>query len=228
MIIAIAGLLVLGFLFYASYSIRSNVYIKTLSSKKTQQKIVALTFDDGPNAEQTPKILSVLHRHRAKACFFLIGNNIGGNEELVRQMDTQNHLIGNHSMCHRMTFPVQPAEKIQQEIERCNAEIRRVTGKTTIVFRPPFGVTNPPVAKAVKKMKMTTVGWNIRSFDTCIKDKEKVVERIRRKLKPGSVLLLHDKLPESEVLLRLVLEMLDAEGYRVVSLEELFDVKMYE
>jgi peptidoglycan/xylan/chitin deacetylase (PgdA/CDA1 family) len=228
MMIAAAGLLVAGFLFYASYSIRSNVYVKTLSSKKTQRKIVALTFDDGPNAIQTPKILSVLKQYGVKAGFFLVGRHVAGNEEVVRLMNRQKHLIGNHSMTHRKMFPLLRTVNLIGEIERCNAEIRRVTGRTVSAFRPPFGVTNPPIARAVKMLNMITVGWTIRSFDTCIGEHVKVVERIRRRLKPGAVLLLHDVRPESDVLLRLILDMLDREEYRVVPPEELLDMRTDE
>lgn len=227
LIIIFIVLIVLSFLFYASYSIRSGVYLNVLSGNKKKGKVIALTFDDGPNAIQTPKILDILKEHDAKACFFCIGSRIDGNEDVLKRIDHEGHFIGNHSYYHSNSFPLQSVNKITNELVRCDEKITGVTGKKTQLFRPPFGVTNPMIAKAVKRQKLITIGWNIRSLDTLEKGHDVVLKRIRRKLKPGSILLLHDHVTESDVLLRQILDLLKEENYTVVTLDQLLDIKPY-
>lgn len=88
---------VMAFFFYASYSIRACIYMRIFCRKKTEEKIIAITFDDGPDPIQTPKVLKVLREKHIPACFFCIGNKIKGNEELLRQIIKEGHCIGNHS-----------------------------------------------------------------------------------------------------------------------------------
>ena len=108
---------------------------------------------------------------------------------------------------------------MKEELSACQRELEKVTGQDITLFRPPFGVTNPTIAKAIRQSGFTPIGWNIRTLDTQHPSPEKVLKRIRRKLCPGSVILLHDRMPQSAERLKLILDFLQQEGYTVVRLD---------
>lgn len=219
MIIAFAVVAVLAFLFYASYSIKSQVYVCALCRVKTDEKVVYLTFDDGPNAEQTPQVLDVLRRNNATATFFCIGSHVVGNEQIVKRIVDEGHTIGNHSDSHTNNFPLWSRKKMVADIEQCQQVIGQATGAAPTLFRPPFGVTNPTVAKAVKALNLKTIGWTIRTYDTNGADHAKVARRISRQLCPGAIILLHDRLPQSAERLQTVIDTVRAAGYKIGKLE---------
>lgn len=193
-------LLILGSTF-----IRWNFYLKSRNklpllqvrfgekgfSVAQNNKAIALTFDDGPSA-QTTKVLDILKKEKVPATFFLIGKNIEGNEAIVARMAKEGHEIGGHSFHHSRNFDWQNSKDMLKEIESTNAAIESVTGKKIRLFRPPYGVTNPNLAKAVRNAEMVSVGWNIRSLDTIAHSPQKLLQKITQKLKPGAIILLHD------------------------------------
>ncbi len=209
---------ILLFLFYASYSIKSQVYVKTLCRIDTSEKIVYLTFDDGVDAHQTPLVLDVLRHNNIKAAFFVIGEKIAGNEDLLKQMADEGHLIGNHSFSHNNFFPLHSKKWIIADIEKCRVAIEQAIGRSTTFFRPPFGVTNPAIGGAVRRLKLKTIGWSIRTYDTIDLTTEHIVDSVRRKLKPGTIILLHDRLPNSDTTLLAIIDMLKEENYCIGNL----------
>lgn len=219
MIIALAIAAILAFLFYASYSIKSQVYVRALCRIKTAENVVYLTFDDGPDAEYTPQVLDVLKRNNAKATFFCIGSRIAGNEALLKRMADEGHQIGIHSFSHANGFPLFGRGRMLADIRQCQQAIEQATGATTTLFRPPFGVTNPTIGKAVKSLNLKTIGWTIRTYDTNRCTDEKIIRRISRQLRPGAIILLHDRLPQSAERLQMVIEAVRKAGYEVGSLE---------
>lgn len=216
MIIALAIAAILAFLFYASYSIKSQVYMRALCRIETTEKVVYLTFDDGPDAEQTPQVLDVLKRNNAKAVFFCIGSRIAGNEALLKRMADEGHQIGIHSFSHANGFPLFSRSRMIADIRQCQQAIEQATGSTTTLFRPPFGVTNPTIGKAVKSLNLKTIGWTIRTYDTNRCSDEKIIRRISRQLRPGAIILLHDRLPQSAERLQMVIEAVKKAGYEIV------------
>lgn len=214
-------LLLLSFLVYASYSIQSGIYLRSFCRKRTKERIVALTFDDGPNSTQTPKVLHVLKEYQAAACFFCIGHQIKGNEKLLQQMVAEGHIIGNHSYTHSNLFPLYRLSRMKKDLQACQSELERVTSQPVTLFRPPFGVTNPTIAKAVRQLGLRSVGWNIRTLDTQQPAPEKILHRIRKRLTPGSVILLHDRMPDSDRLVKQILELMKELNYTVVRLDKL-------
>lgn len=225
MYIAAIILLLVGGAVYASASIRSGVYIRALCWKRTDRRVVALTFDDGVDPVQTPRVLDVLRRHGVQSAFFLIGERAERHPELVRRMVQEGHLVGNHSYRHGGCFPLLGVRKMEAELRRTDEVLSGITGQPVTLFRPPFGVTNPTVARAVKKFGYRTVGWSVRSLDTMGRSSEWVVRRIARRLKPGAVILLHDDRPGSDRLLELVLEQIEREKYTVERLDRLFEIE---
>ncbi|WP_294610336.1 polysaccharide deacetylase family protein [uncultured Bacteroides sp.] len=214
-------ILIVIFLVYASCSIRSNIYLKVFCKKQTEEKIVAITFDDGPDPIQTLKVLQVLKEQQIPACFFCIGHKVKGNESLIRQIIDDGHLIGNHSFTHTNHFPLYSLSRMKKDLQACQSALEQVTSQKIKLFRPPFGVTNPTIAKAVRILGYTPIGWNIRTFDTQHPSKEKVLQRIQNKLRPGSIILLHDRMPDSDLLLKEILNLIKEQGYTVVRLDKM-------
>lgn len=219
--IALGVLLVLAGFFLASYRISSGIYLKTFCCRPQAGKKVALTFDDGVSPQTTPLVLDILKKHGAKATFFLVGERVDAHPALAGRIAEEGHSIGNHSYFHRNTFPLQSSGKIQAEISACDAAIARATGIVPGYFRPPFGVTNPMVGKAVRRKGKLAVGWSIRSFDTKGEPLEKVFSRIRKRLRGGDVILLHDDRPGADLLLERLLVYLQEQGYEAVTIETL-------
>lgn len=214
------------FMVWASASIRSGVYVRAFCREKTDRKVVYLTFDDGPHPPETERVLDVLREHGARATFFLIGSKVSGNEAVLRRMLEDGHALGLHTYSHSGTFPLLSFDKMLADVNEGKRAVESVAGKKISLFRPPFGVTNPTIAKVVRTLRLQTIGWDVRSFDTMFcKSSEHsckqsghdwyvpVVERIMKQVRPGSVILLHDRLDGASELLSLLLDSLAASGY---------------
>lgn len=127
-------------------------------------------------------------------------------------------------MTHSWKFPFYSYEKMVDDLQRAETKILYNESRTGILFRPPFGVTNPTIAKVVYNMRGTVIGWSIRSFDTVDKSEERVFRRIVKQIKPGAVILLHDRMPGCTSLVARLLEHLKEIDYKVVPLNEMFCV----
>lgn len=210
---------VIAFLVWASADVGSNVYVRTLCRLSTDEKVVSLTFDDGPDREMTPKVLDILDRYGIKATFFVIGEKVADNGELVQRIVSEGHILGNHTYSHKSVFPLESAGRVQEELEKCNNEIKGITGSEPMYFRSPFGVTNPIIGKVLKRMQFKAIGWSIRSFDTVAgNSRGEVCRRVIGKLHPGAVILLHDRCAEEDVLLESLIPAILEQGYRFVPL----------
>ncbi|PLX03981.1 MAG: polysaccharide deacetylase family protein [Marinilabiliales bacterium] len=218
-----------GILAWGSFYIGSQYYMPVVSKGKTDQKLLSITFDDGPHEKNTSEILRILKKYDATACFFIIGKNIQGREEIIKQLDHANHLLGNHSWEHSVYTDFLSKKKLKEEVEKTNQEIEKITGKKLAFFRPPFGITNPNIAHTIKALHMYAIGWNIRSLDTRSDlTKEKVIDRIKKRIKPGSIILLHDSTNEIGTILEELLIILQQMNYKVVPLDQLTGVKAYK
>ena len=183
---------ILTYLIIGIFDIRQNIFVKSINS--VREGNICLTFDDGPDPIMTPKILEILTRHHVKGTFFLIGENVLANPELVKQISDEGHSIGNHTYYHKTIFPISSENKITEEIKKTNQLLEQITSKKIIFFRPPFGITNPNIKKILKKLNMTSVGWDIRSLDIITKDTKKLSKRVINGInKGGSIILFHDR-----------------------------------
>ncbi len=214
-------LLFIIILTWASVDINSQFYLRTICKNKSDKNKVAITFDDGPDADKTLKILNVLDNYNVKATFFIIGKKAEENPGLVKLIAKSGHLIGNHSYSHSSVFPLKSTKRIRNEILRTQEIIKENTGKENIYFRPPFGITNPLIASAVKSLNLTTIGWSIRSFDTMNKEPQKIINRIKKRLRGGDIILLHDI--NSTELLKNLLEELDKKRLKAVRIDEIIN-----
>lgn len=202
-------------------------YRPVICSGNSTGKEVAITFDDGPDATVTQEILDVLQRFEAPAAFFLIGKNIPGNEELVKRMVLEGHTLGNHSHSHAYLWDLWMPASIRRDIERAEEEIFSVTGLRTRFFRPPYGVINPMVTWALEKLHYHVIAWNVRSFDTTSSHPEQLLRRIIQRVKPGSVIVLHDTRQISAGILSGLIVSLREQGYTITPLPRLINRSAY-
>jgi peptidoglycan-N-acetylglucosamine deacetylase len=211
-----------------SFFIRSGFHMQALSRGNTVERSVAITFDDGPDVEFTSRILDVLHDADVSATFFCIGRKIDGNEELVRRMDKEGHLIGTHSYSHSNWFDLFSAFRMRSEFQRSEEKIIRILGKRPLMFRPPYGVINPMVKRALKGMGYQLIGFSNRAWDTVTKKENRILERLVGKVKPGDIILLHDTMQQNIGVLKGLLDWLSRNNHKVVSLDKLLDIRPYE
>lgn len=180
------------FLGVMSFSIKSQFFLKSVL--KTTENNVLLSFDDGPDPVNTPQILDILKEHDATALFFLIGKKVNGNEALVRRIHEEGHLLGSHSFSHDPKMGFWSKLKVTTDISDGHEGLLTVVPEAGNLYRPPFGVINPTIAMAIKNCGLQSVGWTVRSFDTVKKDPEKLLNRLKRKIKinGSDIVLLHD------------------------------------
>lgn len=215
------------FLFYGSYYVGSNFFMKVLCSAHTDDMQIAISFDDGPAPAHTAEILEILRSNKVPATFFCIGKNIAGNEALLQQIKADGHIIGNHSYSHHFWFDMFSTKKMMADTKQMSEAVNRTIGLQPLLFRPPYGVTTPNMRKVMDKTGYTAIGWNIRSLDTVIKEEEKLLEKITSKLRPGAIVLLHDTSTATLAILPRFIAAARSKGYVFVSIDKLLNVQPY-
>ncbi|OFZ55793.1 MAG: hypothetical protein A3D92_13010, partial [Bacteroidetes bacterium RIFCSPHIGHO2_02_FULL_44_7] len=148
-----------------------------------------LTFDDGPDPEITPEILDILKRHDIAALFFVIGYKADDHPDLVRRIQAEGHLLGNHSYDHNVFMSLFTRKRLREDIGKAQESIEKITGKRPHYFRPPIGYTNPRYAKVLVEKSLLCVGWTLRSYDSIFKQPHKLVQRLRKRIRPGTIVL---------------------------------------
>lgn len=216
----------MGFLFAACTNLSWGLFIKALCSAKTDEKVVALSFDDGP-AAYTENILDTLKVHKVEASFFCIGKNIATNEAVLRRIAGEGHAIGNHSYSHHFWFDMWSAAGMMDDMQKMDNEVMRVTGLKPALFRPPYGVMNPNLAAAIKWKQYTAIGWSVRSFDTKIADEQKLLSRITEGLKPGDIILLHDSMAITAAILPELIGRIRSKGFNINRLDKMLNIAPY-
>ncbi|WP_299439095.1 polysaccharide deacetylase family protein [uncultured Aquimarina sp.] len=226
------SLLVLAFLWlfitaYGVANIRSGYFLKSLNNNpKFTEKKIAITFDDGPDPN-TLKILEVLNTYNVKGTFFCIGKQIEKYPDILLRIIEENHIIGNHTFTHDKLIDIYSTDKFTKEIEDADTIIEKISGKKPLLFRPPYGITNPKIARAVKKTGHSVIGWNKRSFDTTIPSEKVILKRITKNLKGGDVILLHDTKIITVAVLEQLLLFLQSNNFTTVTIDELFSIQAY-
>ncbi|MDO5338071.1 MAG: polysaccharide deacetylase family protein [Eubacteriales bacterium] len=177
---------------------------------------IALTFDDGPSSVYTPKLLDGLKERRVKATFFLMGANIEGNEKIVKRMQEEGHLIGNHTYNHVQLEKVSEMDA-REEIEKTGNLIYEITGEYPMYLRPPFGSWRKDLELAVT---MIPVFWTIDTLDWQNQSVGTILYKVESKIEDGSIILMHD---EYEASVEAALEIVDRykeKGYRFVTVDQ--------
>ncbi len=209
---------------WGSLDITLEYFVKSIIHKRTKIKEIALTFDDGPT-EFTPKFLDVLKENNTKATFFCIGKQIEKHPETFQRIIAEGHTIGNHTYSHSNNTGFLSASKMTEEIEKCDKMIEKFGNIKTNLYRPPFGVTNPNIAKAIRKTQKNTIGWNVRSLDTVMTEEKKILKRVTKGLKKGSIILLHDTSDKTHRVLVELLLFLEHEKYTTFTIDSLIKSK---
>ena len=174
-----------------AFDIELKYFVDSICKKHTPNKEVALTFDDGPT-EFTPLYLDLLKEYNVKATFFCIGKQIEKYPETFNRIIKEGHSIGNHTYSHSHSTGFLSTQEMIAEIKKCDEVMLKIGNYTTPLYRPPFGVTNPNIYKALKKTSKKSIGWNIRSLDTVIDSEKKIYNRICKRITKGNIILMHD------------------------------------
>lgn len=213
----------LSLLIIGSARICSQFYLPAFCKSRTAKKVVALTFDDGPDLRITPEIMNILDNWEVKATFFLIGKKVNSFPDLAAQIVAKGHTVGIHSYSHAFWFDLFGRKKMERDLQEAQDIIRAATGVSTDLFRPPYGVTNPVLAKVVKKLKWKVIGWSVRSLDTTCSDSSRIADRVIRGLHPGAVILMHDTKELTPGAVEMIIARAKEKGYQFVGLEEMLN-----
>lgn len=178
---------------------------------------IALTFDDGPNARYTPLLLDGLRDRNIHASFFLIGENIEGNEDILRQMQQDGHLIGNHTWDHVQLNKIS-SQKAQMEIEKTNNRIYEATGVYPSYVRPPFGAWIKDMELSVT---MLPVFWDVDTLDWKSKNIDSILSIAEKQVHDGSIILMHDGYQTSVDAALKIADLFTQKGYVFVTADQL-------
>ncbi len=225
---------VFGFMWFAltvfgSFFIQWNYHFKSYhkNQNSTENKI-AITFDDGPHPEFTPKALDLLEKYNAKATFFCIGKEIEKYPSIVSQILKGGHTIGNHTYSHTRNFGFLSTENVKQELERTNTIVKKSFGLDLRLYRPAFGVTNPRIKRVLQRTGFISIGWSVRSLDTTKRSPKRILNRTVKNLKKGDIILLHDTSVKTMAVLEQLLLFLRQQEMQSVTVNELLDISAYE
>jgi len=230
-VIVVAAFLGLGYYWAASPS--SQVYGAIKTHGPREEKLVALTFDDGPNQPWTTEIAATLKRYDVKATFFVVGANAGAEPGVVRMLTEEGHLVGNHSFRHHKRDAL--LDVGYGELSQAETSIAKAAGVCPALFRPPNGFHTPWQLHKVASQKMVTIGWDVQPSDWENPPSDQIVKRVLESVSPGSIVLLHDgsdtkqRIDRSATLNALpgIIEGLRDRGYRFVRVDELLSVQAY-
>jgi peptidoglycan/xylan/chitin deacetylase (PgdA/CDA1 family) len=153
---------------------------------------VALTFDDGPDPEVTPRVLDLLDAAGARASFFCIGRRAAAHPEIVREIARRGHRVENHTWSHPNLFACYAPAAQREEMERAQEVLGDAAGRRPTFFRAPAGFRNPFLDRELWTARLTLAAWTRRGYDTVESDPARVAERLLRDLAAGDILLLHD------------------------------------
>jgi len=183
-------LLVLYLLFHPR-----NQWLVANRSRVDGSGCLALTFDDGPDPVDTPKLLDLLREKNVKATFFVVGKRADQHPEIVRRAWVEGHLVANHTWSHYSLFCFLSPRRLRAEIERGTESVRRSCGFRPRFFRSPVGLRHPLLAPYLKDARLEYISWTIRTRDTLTSNSGVLARRILNHAASGDIILMHDRLP---------------------------------
>ena len=199
------------------------------SKAQTDQKLIALTFDDGPNPIYTPQVLKILNDHQVKATFFLIGQQAQAYPELVQQIKARGHGLGNHSFSHAFNLSLMPREEIRREILKAQEVLFRITGEYPTLFRSPMGWVSEDLIAVCRELNLPIINGSIKAGDVALPGTEYILSAVLDWVQAGDIIILHDAggfgfyrdRTQTLQALPVILETLKERGYRFVTVPEL-------
>jgi peptidoglycan/xylan/chitin deacetylase (PgdA/CDA1 family) len=208
-----------------------NIPGKLYWAGSAEDKKVALTFDDGPENFWTPKVLEILKEKQVKATFFVIGKQAQAYPNMLRKIDAEGHIIGNHTLDHADLTKLD-APAVTKEIAECAAIINHIMGKNPKLVRPPFGFHNEKVDSVIYSRDNMIILWSLDTDDWQGLDSASVQKRVLPKMKNGYIVLQHNgvnpRLGGSVEALPIMIEELKKQGYTFVTIPELLQIQPYE
>lgn len=227
------GLLV-GFYKFALHS-NMEYWVKNhlvITRVQTNEKVVALTFDDGPDPATTPAVLENLAKHDVKATFFVVGQRAEAHPQLLKKISAAGHELGNHSYSHQ-DFNRVTGSEIRTEITRTNKIIEKITGQKSILFRPPGGYLSNEMIRITQeeKVKVAYWSWETDSKDWRSSNSKQIADFVTNHIAPGQIIILHDGGKNGLITARavdLMIGQIKEKGYRFVTMGELMKLENQE
>lgn len=198
-----------------------------------QVKEVALTFDDGPDTEWTPQILSILRQYGVKATFFCVGRRIQTNPDVFMQMIHDGHEVGNHSWDHSNLSKL-TKEQIRQQLVQTNDQVQQLIGVKPATLRPPYGALNQDVVDTALSLNQKIILWNVDSLDWSGLSGDQIAVNVLSNTGPGAIILMHSATGEGGTLqgtvdgLPRIIERLSQLGYQFKTASALLDIPAYQ
>jgi peptidoglycan/xylan/chitin deacetylase (PgdA/CDA1 family) len=229
--------LLTGILCYGYFIPASPIFGKVYYRAVTSTKVIALTFDDGPNEPYTSQILDILEKYNVHATFFLIGYNVNLYPDTAKRIFADGNIIGNHSYYHRANHAL--SFNAFKEIQLAQETIYQIAGVKPHLYRPPHGKKTPWELEAIKHEGFVEVMWNISTNELSGRSPQFMADQIIKKSSPGGIILLHDGYgiihgsersdkSDTVAMLPIIIEHLQSEGYTFVTIPELFNVPAYD
>ncbi|MDM5313844.1 polysaccharide deacetylase family protein [Peribacillus frigoritolerans] len=193
----------------------------------SSKKLIALTFDDGPEDIYTPKILEILKQKNVKATFFVTGEQVEYFPDMLKKIQAEGHVIGNHTWDHPQLSKLTDAQMIES-VQSTSAEIEKVTGTKTNLFRPPYGEISDNQINILNKLGYRSIGWTIDTLDWNGTSGNEILSRVNKGLVPGGIVLQHNfrvpgKLDGTIEALPKMIDNLRSQGYEFVTIPALLE-----
>ncbi len=216
------GVVIIGvLLFYLLFNQQARDEILSTKSDevymKPEPKKIALTFDDGPHPFYTEQLLDGLKERGVVATFFVTGEHANLHPDIIKRMQEEGHLVGNHTYSH-LQFCSNNLEKFKEELQLTNQVIKDITGEDTLYVRPPYGSWDKSLEK---ELYMIPVLWTVDPLDWCSEDVGSIVRRVTEKVGENDIILMHDYFAPSVTAALQIVDTLTAQGYVFVTVEEL-------
>jgi peptidoglycan-N-acetylglucosamine deacetylase len=193
----------------------------TYAQVRVDQPYIAMTFDDGPSSANTPRLLEILKQRNIKATFFLIGENIASNPDIVRQILADGHEIGNHSWTHPQLSKLSD-DRVTTEISKTQDAIKEASGFTPTLLRPPYGAITARQREWIEnQFGLSIILWSVDPFDWKRPGASVITQRILSQVRPGAIILSHDIHKQTVDAMPATLDSLIAKGYKFVTVTQL-------
>jgi peptidoglycan-N-acetylglucosamine deacetylase len=193
----------------------------TYAQVRVDQPYIAMTFDDGPSSENTPRLLEMLKQRNIKATFFLIGQNAASNQDIVRRILADGHEVGNHSWTHPQLSKLSD-DRVTAEITKTQDAIKEASGYTPTLLRPPYGAITPRQREWIaNRFGLNIILWSVDPFDWKRPGASVITQRILSQVRPGAIILSHDIHKQTVDAMPATLDGLIAKGYKFATVSQL-------
>ena len=206
----------------SSYLLDKDAELYKAYYEKKNQKVVALTFDDGPNPATTNQALDTLSKYGIKATFFVLGKNVSGNEEILKRMKSDGHVIGNHSWSHPVLSKLS-LDEAKKQITDTEDALTKVLGSSSKLMRPPYGAITDDIRNS---LDLSFIMWDVDSLDWKSKNEAAILTEIQRQVRNGSIILMHDIHAETVNALPKIIDYLKEQGYHFVTVPEMLNSRL--